>query len=320
VFGAATVSWIAAVRIFTASPSIQDDWIRDLYAKKETAAARIAEPKIVIVGGSSVHYGYSGEAITRATGIPTINLGVHAGLGAEYLLARAKRSLKPGDWAILALEPQLYYTDWPSKVTAEFVLRNDLGYLLLAPSAGAAAKIAFGLSPVDLFQSMLRRSVPWTSPTGRASTVSNWGDETLAVSSLSTPKMRAGLEKSFPFGPETVDPRAPPVHLKKFFAWAKANGVQVVGGWSPLLMKPEYEREPWLSYFAGLRRLYTENGGLSLGTPKDYFQPIDYMFDNALHDNEKGRAHASAMLARDVCRIRGCPTVVQRASVSIQGH
>src|SRR5262249_3559080 len=125
VFVAATVSWIVAIRAFTASPSIQNDWIRDLYAKKEAAAARIAEPKIVIIGGSGVHFGYSGEAVTRATGIPTINLGVHAGLGGGYVLERAKKSLKSGDWAILALEPQLYDPEGASNVTAEQVLRND---------------------------------------------------------------------------------------------------------------------------------------------------------------------------------------------------
>jgi len=150
------------------------------------------------LGGSSVHYWRSDNQSHRNSYDQS---GVHAGLGAEYLLTRAKRSLKPGDWAISALEPQLYYTDWPSKVTAEYVLRNDLGYLLQAPSLGATAQITFGLSPVDLFQSMLRRSIPWTSPIGRASTVSNWWDETLAVSSLSTPEMRAGLEKSFLLGP-----------------------------------------------------------------------------------------------------------------------
>jgi hypothetical protein len=128
--------------------------------------------------------------------------------------------------------------------------------------------------------------------------------------------MRAGLEKSFPLGPVAVDPKNPPAHLKKFFAWAKANCVRVVGGWAPLLMKPEYVREPWLYYFASLRKLHIENGGVSLGTPTDYFQPIDYMFDNALHDNEMGRARASAVLARDLCRIRACPTAEQSAAVS----
>jgi hypothetical protein len=93
---------------------------------------------------------------------------VHAGLGAEYLLTLAKKITEA--WRLGDLSVRV--TDWPSKVTAEYVLRNDLEYLLQAPSLGATAQITFGLS--DLFQSMLRRSIPWTSPTGRASTVSNW--------------------------------------------------------------------------------------------------------------------------------------------------
>lgn len=316
-FVAATVSWIGAIRVFTASPSIQEDWIRDLYAKKEAAAARISEPKIVIIGGSGTHYGYTGAAITRATGIPAINLGVHAGLGGEYLLERAKKSLKPGDWAILALEPQLYYALGPSKVTAEHVLRNDLGYLLRTPNIVTAIGIVFGLSPVDLFQSVLRRSIPWNSPTGRATTVSAWGDETLAVSGLSTPEMRRHLDESGVFGPDIFDSKNPPPHLRNFFAWAKAHDVRVVEGWVPMLMQPEYETDPWLAYFTALKELYTENGGLSLGTATDYFQPIDGIFDNELHDNEIGRARASAVLARDICKIRVCSTGGQSTTMSV---
>jgi hypothetical protein len=317
VFVATTVTWIAAIRVFTVSASIQDDWIRDLYAKKEAAAARISEPKIVIIGGSGTHYGYTGEAITRATGIPTINLGVHAGLNGEYVLERAKKSLKAGDWAILALEPQLYYALGPSKVTAEQVLRNDLGYLLRTFNIVAAMRIVFGLSPVDLFQSMLNRSIPWNSPTGRGTTVSAWGDETLAVSSLSTPEMRRRVEESGTFGPDIFDSKNPPQHLRNFFAWAKTHDVRVVEGWVPMLMQPEYETDPWLAYFTALKELYIENGGLSLGTATDYFQPIDGIFDFELHDNEIGRSRASAVLARDICKIRSCPTGGQSTTISV---
>jgi hypothetical protein len=42
-----------------------------------------------------------------------------------------------------------------------------------------------------------------------------------------------------------------------------------------MLMQPEYRTDPWLTYFTALKKLYTENGGLSLGAATDYFQRED---------------------------------------------
>jgi hypothetical protein len=315
----ALAGWIGAIRAFTL-PSIQIEWVKGIYAVKEAAAARITEPKIVIIGGSAVHYGFSAEAVARATGIPTVNLGTHAGLGPDYLFDRAQRSLKPGDWAVVALEPQLYAITPPGVVLSEQVLRNDLGYLLHAPSLDAAVRILFGLSPLEVFQTQVRRSIPWTSPLARASSVSAWGDETLELSKLSQPYMLNALETSKLFPPVMLDPKDPPPFLKKLFAWAKANDIQVAGAWVPLLMRPEYKEEPYLSYFAALKAVFAEAGGVSLGTATDYFQPIENMFDFVLHDNEFGRARASAVLAREICKVRVCPSALPPAGRAQNPH
>jgi hypothetical protein len=300
-----TVGWITIVR-YLARPSIATEWIDGIYAKKEAAAAKIEGPKIVIIGGSGAHYGFSGEAITRATGIPTVNLGVHAGLGGEYLLDRAKRSLKAGDWAVMALEPQLTVATAPSDVLAAHVLRNDIFYLWHTPRLGDAFRILFGLTPVDVFATQLRRLVPWTAPTGRADTVSHWGDETLELSKSIAPWMRKHLQDAPPISAQHFDPDNPPPVLAPFFAWAKEHHVQVAQAWTPLLMRPEYLEEPYRSSFASLKKVFVKAGGIPLGSATDYFQPIDRMYDYILHANELGRARASEVLAREICKARAC--------------
>ena len=105
---AAAAAWMAAVR-YAVPISGDTAWLRGLYERKEAAARRIAEPKIVLIGGSGTHYSFSAEYLAKRTGIPAVNLGTHAGLGLEYLLYRARRSLRPGDVAVLAIEPPLYH-------------------------------------------------------------------------------------------------------------------------------------------------------------------------------------------------------------------
>lgn|SRR5262245_23141245 len=300
-----TVGWIAIVR-YLARPSIATEWIHGIYVKKEAAAAKIEGPKVIIIGGSGAHYGFSGEAITHATGIPTVNLGVHAGLGGEYLLERAKRSLKAGDWAVMVLEPQLTVATAPSDVLAAHVLRNDIFYLWRTPRIGDALRILFGLTPVDVFATQMRRLVPWTAPTGRADTVSLLGDETLDLSRSAAPWMRKHLEDAAPIPVQHFDPNNPPPVLTPFFAWAKEHNVQIAQAWTPLLMRPEYLGEPYTSSFASLKDVFVKAGGVPLGNATDYFQPIDNMYDYILHANEFGRARASEVLAREICKARTC--------------
>jgi len=83
---------------------VSTSWIHGAYVKKTEAALHIQERKLVLAGGSSVHFGISAESITKALKIQTINYGVMALLDMDYTLYRLKRILKPGDMVILPLE------------------------------------------------------------------------------------------------------------------------------------------------------------------------------------------------------------------------
>lgn len=78
-------------------------WIKALYDRKEAIAASIAEPKAVLIGGSSVHFGYDACLMSEQLGRKFLNFGTHAALGGGYLLDHAKRVLKRGDVAVLSL-------------------------------------------------------------------------------------------------------------------------------------------------------------------------------------------------------------------------
>jgi hypothetical protein len=299
----ASASWLALVRI--TRPSVQVAWAEGIYERKIAAANNLPADRVVIIGGSGAHYGYSGEEITRITGLPAVNLGTHAGLGMPYLLDRAERVLRRGDFAVLAIEPHLNWPVRPSSVLAEFVIRYDVGYLLHIKPLDALS-IIYGVSPVDVIQEQLRRLVPWTSEVGRAETISKYGDETLVLSRIQTAANRDALLHSDPMPAWTADPTFPPQVLENFFQWAKLHGVRVGMAWTPMLMKDAYLSKPYRAFFDGVTQWYLQAGAYQLGAATDYFQPLDNMFDHVLHDNEKGRIAASGTLSRNLCKVLQC--------------
>ena len=142
--------------------------------------------------------------------------------------------LRPGDFAVLAIEPNLNTTVRPSSVLAEFVIRYDLRYLLHASLADALS-IIYGFSPVDVIQEQARGLVPWTAEIGRPETVSKYGDETLVLSRIQTAANRNDLARSAPIPAWPVDPNRPPQVLDDFFQWAKLHNVRVGLAWTPIL-------------------------------------------------------------------------------------
>lgn len=82
--------------------------MEDLLAKKTAMLASCNEEKIVLLGGSSVLYGFNTDEIQRRLGKPTFNAGVNVGLGFRYLLDHIEPHLKPGDHVLLPLEFNQY--------------------------------------------------------------------------------------------------------------------------------------------------------------------------------------------------------------------
>ncbi len=293
----ASAGWIEFVRL--TRPSIQAAWAEGLYQRKIDAAEKLSGRRLIIIGGSGAHYGFMGRRVSEITGVPAVNLGVHAGLGLPYLLYRAKQVLRPGDFAVLAIEPSLYDGDDTSDVLSEFVLRYDLGYLLKAPLRDVVS-IIYGLNPSDIIQEQARLAIPWTHPTGRAESVDQFGDETLILSNIQAPWQLEKLRTSTPFPAWTI--AAAPPALKAFFDWAQANQISFGVVWTPLLDNPAYRDPPHQAFFATVTRWYTDAGGQQLGPATDYFQPLNNMYDYIYHDNERGREAASIVLARHLCK------------------
>jgi hypothetical protein len=75
---------------------------------KEAAARSAPAPRLLIVGGSSAAFGFDCKALSRELGVHALNLGLHAGLGTEFVLNQAAALARPGDLVLLGLEYEQY--------------------------------------------------------------------------------------------------------------------------------------------------------------------------------------------------------------------
>jgi len=78
---------------------------------KHEALQKIKTEKIIFVGGSNLSFGLDSKKIIEAYKKPVINMGVHAGIGLEYIMNDVKAYINKGDVVVLVPEYENFYTD-----------------------------------------------------------------------------------------------------------------------------------------------------------------------------------------------------------------
>ncbi|MGA2243370.1 MAG: hypothetical protein ABSH48_00110 [Verrucomicrobiota bacterium] len=106
---AAAIIWgLAVLYTLKLNPEIhyyvQGAEIKDRWAER---MAREHGPKILVYGGSSCAFSIDGERMLSRFGLPAVNYGRGASLGAALLTESVLGQARPGDTLIVALEPAL---------------------------------------------------------------------------------------------------------------------------------------------------------------------------------------------------------------------
>eukprot|EP00913_Durusdinium_trenchii_P005997 g5609.t1 len=128
-------SYLTAATVGVAFPGdTAVTFCQELYVRKDALCHNTPGERVLIVGGSGALFSVRAEMIQAAAGKPTINYATHAGLGAEYILARASRHVRDGDHVILIPEYGLWYRekalDTKGELARKFVMTYDRGFLL----------------------------------------------------------------------------------------------------------------------------------------------------------------------------------------------
>ncbi|MGH6927085.1 MAG: hypothetical protein ACREEV_02115, partial [Dongiaceae bacterium] len=102
---------------------------------KRELVRRVASPKLAVIAGSSAARGVNAEILSQVTGRQTVNFGLFAGIGPDVVLYEARRILKPGDTALIALEYNHFVSEGPSADAIDYVLGCGREFFRLLPLA-----------------------------------------------------------------------------------------------------------------------------------------------------------------------------------------
>lgn len=98
------LAWIGGC-FYNVRLSRELSWVHSIYQQKMAVAAQSeGQGRLLILGGSGTHMGIDAQQIALALDQPTFNMGLHAGLGLNAILASVVNDIQPGDVVILSPE------------------------------------------------------------------------------------------------------------------------------------------------------------------------------------------------------------------------
>lgn len=105
------IAYVLFVNSFCRGRMENDPWLPYVYWHKLRVAQETPSPKIVIMGGSASLFSIHSDVISQMTGMPVVNMAMHAGIPFYLYDSIAKQCVGPGDIVILPLEIQHYVTE-----------------------------------------------------------------------------------------------------------------------------------------------------------------------------------------------------------------
>jgi hypothetical protein len=102
------ILWIGI--LYIPDKSVQSS-ILGAYPSKHELLKQTTSKKIILLGGSNLSFGIDSKQIEKALKKPVINMGIHAGVGLEFMINDIKPYISEGDTVILVPEYEHFYTD-----------------------------------------------------------------------------------------------------------------------------------------------------------------------------------------------------------------
>jgi hypothetical protein len=102
------ILWIGIV--FIPDKSVQSS-ILGAYPTKHEFLKQTKTKKIILLGGSNLSFGINSKQIEKVLKKPVINMGIHAGVGLEFMINDIKSYISEGDTVILVPEYEHFYTN-----------------------------------------------------------------------------------------------------------------------------------------------------------------------------------------------------------------
>lgn len=309
--------WIGCALFQIGAPTASSSWIGEMYQYKIKIARSKPEHKLVLVSGSNGSYGVRTDLIERELHVPAVNLAVSAGLGLDYILARARSVTKPGDTVLLALEYELYAADGePNEVLIDHVLAYDPEFFY-ALDWFEQARIIFSMRRGRLIDGLLSRLGILPPPPFGASLIAERfntnGDIVANLASASTIDRKLAERREGPSNLKGVLSAHAAEVLTNFSQWCKANRVTLLATYPATIHFPEYDLPPKKQVFERVAQFYPQIKVPTLGSPLTFMYARSAFFDTTYHLHSTAAVHRTQQLIA-LMRHRLAPTPVRVTS------
>lgn len=280
-------------------PAPANDYLQAIQDKMRLMSAA-PSPRILLVGGSSTAFGFNSTALSVATGRAVVNMGVHAGLGLDFMLRSVEDSLHPGDLVIVTPEYELFDKGLRSNTVLYQILpymQNPDAYL-----HSVAERVEYRLQlrvqrvqrvVVYLIKRMFGR-VP-APDMYRRDAFNAQGDIELPDTTRSRlDTTRYGRQ---PTPHKTLDESV----IRRLSTFADKAGER---GASVLLMYPPLVAQAYANDSTNIAEMQQALEKALLprvtiaGPPQDFVWPAEYFFDTEYHLNPRGRERRTSQLIK----------------------
>ena len=261
----------------------------------------IEEPKVVVIGGSSVAFGLDSEKMEELLDMPVVNFGLYAAIGTKAMVDLSRDQIKAGDVVVLApeLDPQTLSLYFSSKNTLEAI---DSDYsLALKFDIDTVLSLFGGLwqHGIDKLQFALGET---PDPTGvyNAKNFNEYGD---IVWDRPENVMQFFYDPNTPITltPDIVDKEFID-YINEYIAYCKSVGATVYFSWCP--MNAQAVTNPDEAYdFADYMQSVINCDFISdIGS---YIIEENYFYDTNYHLNDAGVLLRTKQLIEDIYIMNG---------------
>ena len=292
---------VPAITSAAIEPQFDETFLGELRYKHERLC-EISEPKIILIGGSSLPFGIDSERLEEYVGMPVVDYGLYADIGTKAMLDLSRKHINKGDIVIICPEVDrqtysLYYSGinmlealdgCPSLLFD--VGASNFGELIAALPEFASSKLDFAKSG----------SKPVPNGIYSLSSFNDYGDikverqyNIMPDYSESSPiELSADI-----ISDEFVD------YLNDYAGFARLKGAQVWFSFPPM-------NEAAVTASDEEKAAFCQKLGEALDFPvisglDDYILDREFFYDTNFHLNSRGALQRTALLAGDIIREAG---------------
>jgi len=291
-----------------------------LHMELDEKAARLAtlpSPKLVILAGSNGPFSHSCAVIGAMLNLPCENAGIAVGIGLDYVFARYRALIRPGDIVYMPMELEQYVTTRAmnrSGVDGAILLRDDRSVLLTLPPDRIAGAI-FCCNLEDLLDAAaempLVRFGHMSPQVMLAGEYSGQGDRIDTPLAQADPSLLASANRQPPDAAAIAGGYGTTL-ISAFIANATSRGVIVIGGLPTdfdTVALPPATLQTIQSVFAGHHAKFLVLPNLSRYPVADFFNSEDHLAQPCQYLH-------SILVAQGIAKMIGHPVAPPRASVT----